>query len=52
LLDTAIYAYDDLAVATAVPGPAIVERESTTIWLPPDTRATMDEYGNLIVELV
>ena len=30
---------------------AIIERESTTIWLPPSTRATLDVYGNLTIDL-
>jgi hypothetical protein len=32
-------------------GPAIIERESTTIWLPGGARATLDIYGNLAIDL-
>ncbi len=49
-IDTSVYAYDDLAADAPVPGPAVIERESTTIWLPPGTRATLDVYGNLAIE--
>jgi hypothetical protein len=28
----------------------VIERESTTIWLPPATRAMLDPYGNLAIE--
>jgi hypothetical protein len=27
----------------------VIERESTTIWLPPSTRASLDVYGNLTI---
>jgi N-methylhydantoinase A len=47
----AIYAFDDLAPATPIAGPAVIERESTTIWLPPGARATLDVYGNLALDL-
>jgi N-methylhydantoinase A len=40
-----------LAAGTTLSGPAIVEeRESTTV-LPPGTRAIVDEYANLIVDV-
>jgi N-methylhydantoinase A len=50
-LDAAIHAYDDLSPGTPLAGPAIVERESTTIWLPGGARATLDIYGNLAIDL-
>ena len=46
-----IFAYDTLAPDTPIEGPAVIERESTTIWLPPATRATLDIYGNLTIDL-
>lgn len=30
-------------------GPAVIERDTTTIWLPPGATATMDVYGNLAI---
>ena len=50
-IDAAIYAYDAIAPDHPLSGPAIVERESTTIWLPPGARATLDVYGNLAIDL-
>ncbi len=49
-IDTAVYAYDALMPERPFHGPAIVERESTTVWLPPGARATLDVYGNLAIE--
>jgi N-methylhydantoinase A len=50
-VDASVYAYDDLAAGATLAGPAVIERESTTIWLPPGVRATLDVYGNLAVDL-
>ncbi len=50
-LDAAVHAFDELSPDVPVEGPAIIERESTTIWLPPATRATLDIYGNLAIDL-
>jgi N-methylhydantoinase A len=49
--EAAIFAFDDLVPAATVAGPAVIERESTTIWLPPQARATLDVYGNLALDL-
>ncbi len=51
LIDAAIHAYDDLAADLPIAGPAVIERESTTIWLPPGARATLDVYGNIAIDL-
>jgi N-methylhydantoinase A len=48
---TAFYDRDRLPVGQAVEGPAVILQKDTTTVLPPDTRATLDESGNLIVEL-
>jgi N-methylhydantoinase A len=50
-IDASVYAFGDLAAGATIPGPAIVERESTTVWLPPGARATLDVYGNLTIDL-
>ena len=50
-VEAAVYAYDSLGHDVQIPGPAVIERESTTIWLPPAARATLDVYGNLAVDL-
>jgi N-methylhydantoinase A len=50
-IDASVYAYDDLAPDVPLSGPAIIERESTTVWLPPGACATLDIYGNLAIDL-
>jgi len=50
-IEATVFAYDSLAPDTPIEGPAVIERESTTIWLPPATRATLDIYGNLTIDL-
>jgi len=50
-IDAAICAYDHLAPNVPLVGPAVIERESTTVWLPPGTHATLDLYGNLAIEV-
>ena len=50
-VDAGVYAFDDLSTGVPITGPAIIERESTTIWLPPGTRATLDVYGNLAIDV-
>jgi N-methylhydantoinase A len=34
-----------------IKGPAIVVEYSSTIVIPPNTRAEVDEYGNLLMEI-
>lgn len=48
---TAFYDRDRLPVGEEVEGPAVILQKDTTTVLPPDTGATLDEAGNLIVEL-
>lgn len=36
---------------TSFNGPAILFEPTATVFLPPDTRATMDDYGNLQIEI-
>ena len=48
--EAAIYAWSDLVAGPRLAGPAVIERESTTIWLPPEASATLDVYGNLAVD--
>src|SRR5213079_491042 len=51
-VDTPVYDRYALAAGARLTGPAIVEeRESTTV-LPPGATASVDEYANLIVEVV
>ncbi len=32
-------------------GPAVVVSEDTTVWLSPTDRASVDEYGNLLIDV-
>jgi N-methylhydantoinase A len=50
--NAAVHNFDDLPAEMPILGPAVIERESTTIWLPPATHATLDHYGNLAIERV
>jgi len=50
-IDAAVHAFENLTPDAPIDGPAIIERESTTIWLPPAARATLDNYGNLAIDL-
>lgn len=44
---TNIYNYDKLQAGNIVEGPAIIEATKTTIVVPPDQKARMDEYLNI-----
>ncbi len=46
-----VYDRYKLAIGAAVRGPAIVEEDSTTLILPPKSRATVERSGNIVVEL-
>jgi N-methylhydantoinase A len=50
-LPTTFHNRGRLPVAEAVEGPAVILQNDTTTVLPPGTSATLDESGNLIVEL-
>jgi N-methylhydantoinase A len=50
-VEAQIYAFGDLAPGVPLTGPAIIERESTTVWLPPGAVATLDVYGNLAIDI-
>lgn len=46
-----IYDYRALSTGHRIDGPAVVEAPTTTVALPPRTRATVDRLGNLVVRL-
>ncbi|HZR59355.1 MAG TPA: hydantoinase/oxoprolinase family protein [Xanthobacteraceae bacterium] len=48
--DTTIYDRDRLEVGATFAGPAIVEQFDATTVVPPGWRASVDRYGNLILE--
>jgi N-methylhydantoinase A len=49
-VDAHVYDFRGLAPDIAISGASVIERESTTIWLPPGTQALLDIYGNLAIE--
>ena len=46
-LDAAVYRLDDIGAGVRIEGPAVVESDSATVWLPPEADAELDAYGNL-----
>ncbi len=50
-LDTPVLDRSRLEECRPYPGPMIVEQLDTTTWIPPGDVATVDGYGNIIVEV-
>lgn len=50
-LDTPRYARAALKAGNEIAGPAIIDQMDTTTILPPGTRARVDRYGSLVVEV-
>ncbi len=51
-VSAAIYRRQDLLPGMSLQGPAIIEQSDATTVIEPDMTATVDVYGNLIVEIV
>jgi N-methylhydantoinase A/oxoprolinase/acetone carboxylase beta subunit len=49
-LNAGIHDFAALAAGARVHGPAVIERDNTTVWLPPESVATLDLYGNLLID--
>ena len=49
-IDADVHEFRMLTPGTEVRGPAVIERDTTTIWLPEDTGARLDVYGNLVAD--
>lgn len=49
-LDIPVYERASLATGAALPGPAIIEEEISTTYIPPDWKIKVDPNGNLIAE--
>jgi N-methylhydantoinase A len=47
---TDIYDYAKLEAGNIISGPAIIEATQTTIVIPPERKATVDEYLNVIIK--
>lgn len=48
--EAAVYDRLALPVGAEVDGPAILEQADTTIFVEPDLKGRVDEFGNLIIE--
>ncbi len=48
-VDASILDFAALKADHEYQGPAIIERDTTTIWLPPGASATMDMLGNIAI---
>ena len=48
-IDADIIDFRALKSDTTYGGPAVIERDTTTIWLPPGATATIDTFGNLAI---
>jgi len=49
-LDAGVYDFARLTAGARVHGPAVIERDNTTVWLPPGSSAALDLYGNLLID--
>jgi N-methylhydantoinase A len=49
---TQILARDRLLYGNRIPGPAIVVEYSSTIVIPPFAEASVDGYGNVVMEIL
>ena len=46
-LEATIFRFETLVSGATLEGPAVIEGENTTVWLPPQRVARRDAYGNL-----
>lgn len=49
-LDASTFAFEQLRAGQRVEGPAVLERNNTTVWVPVGAVATLDVYGNLEID--
>ncbi|MFO7927574.1 MAG: hydantoinase/oxoprolinase family protein [Halobacteriota archaeon] len=47
-VETPYYNRDDLGTGHELTGPAVVESDNTTIWIPPSFDGSIDRFGNLV----
>jgi len=48
-IDSAVYVRDSLGAGSTIRGPAVVEQYDSTIIIPPDFAAEIDEFGNMML---
>lgn len=44
-----VYPFKEIGPDQRIDGPAIIERDDTTLWITPDSWARLDEYGNTFI---
>jgi len=49
-VDACVYDFASLRPGPTIDGPAVIERDNTTVWLPPGAVAALDVYGNLEID--
>jgi N-methylhydantoinase A len=49
-VETPFFRFESLQPGHRLSGPAVVLRSDTTIWLPPDSRAGIDGFQNILIE--
>lgn len=50
-VETKVYQREDLPAGAIIMGPAIVEQLDSTVVIPPDVKAEVDEYLNIIMQI-
>jgi N-methylhydantoinase A len=51
-IDTPVYDYARLGTGNEIAGPAVIELPFTTILVPPGSRVIIDDYLNLLMEIL
>ncbi len=50
-VNTEVYDFASLNSKMLLTGPSIIERDTTTVWVPPGQIAEMDDYGNISISV-
>ncbi|MCH7912096.1 MAG: hypothetical protein IH856_03520, partial [Deltaproteobacteria bacterium] len=51
-IDTPVYDYARLGAGNEIAGPAVIELPFTTTLVPPGSRVIIDDYLNLLMEIL
>ena len=50
-IEAKVINFDAVTQNAVIVGPTIIERDTTTIWIPEKNKAMVDEFGNVIIEI-
>ena len=50
-IEATVIDFKTIAPNKALAGPAIIERDTTTVWVPPNCTAILDDFGNTEIQL-